>query len=374
MRSWLSLSTSPEAASTPIVGAADEKDFASMSTDSSERIKLQIELDVDVTDAARLERAAIARIDTEQIEVKNGDAGKFKAEERAYVRDGGPEAALVALLDPVPDLIPEDAGIECIGSSHGVAPDTADSLEPNFDELFKVCNCGEETCDQCVSFQFTPRTAGVLWRIAGVLADGAYDDVEKYGDEPVVDDTDWAVFDQYPRITDTQDAVWRRQAARAFDDLSGDIESGELPRPTCPGEEMALHRMLAAVKAAVDDEWWDDLDKVSQTGPHRDDYDWDMVTEVFFQDLDILSLFDEALDGRRAATELTTGSATTARLRGPPAPPTDGRRPARVSHPRRGTARPPTGVTRGVTRTRDVRSGSCAPCASGRRQSSWWRP
>ncbi len=267
-----------------------------MSTDSSERIKLQIELDVDVTDAARLERAAIARIDTEQIEVKNGDAGKFKAEERAYVRDGGPEAALVALLDPF-DLIPEDAGIECIGSSHGVAPDTADSLEPNFDELFKVCNCGEETCDQCVSFQFTPRTAGVLWRIAGVLADGAYDDVEKYGDEPVVDDTDWAVFDQYPRITYTQDAVWRRQAARAFDDLSGDIESGELPRPTCPGEEMALHRMLAAVKAAVDDEWWDDLDKVSQTGPHRDDYDWDMVTEVFFQDLDILSLFDEALDG-----------------------------------------------------------------------------
>jgi len=38
-----------------------------------------------------------------------------------------------------------------------------------------------------------------------------------------------------------QDAVWRRQAARACDDLTDDIAAGRWPRPTCPGEEMALH-------------------------------------------------------------------------------------------------------------------------------------
>ena len=78
-----------------------------------------------------------------------------------------------------------------------------------------------------------------------VCADSAYDNVvERHGDDPVRSTGDWAVFDEYPRIASTQNAVWRRQAARAFDDLASDLNAGYWPRPTCIGEEMALHHVL----------------------------------------------------------------------------------------------------------------------------------
>jgi hypothetical protein len=58
----------------------------------------------------------------------------------------------------------------------------------------------------------------MLYVNAQASADAAYDDVGSHGDDPVTRDTGWAVFDEYPPITFRPDAVWRRQAARAFDD------------------------------------------------------------------------------------------------------------------------------------------------------------
>ncbi|HEY5187189.1 MAG TPA: hypothetical protein VIM19_20360, partial [Actinomycetes bacterium] len=49
--------------------------------------------------------------------------------------------------------------------------------------------------------------------------DGAYDDIQVHGADPVPDG-EWLVFDEYPRITWRQDAMWRRQAAPAYDDLA----------------------------------------------------------------------------------------------------------------------------------------------------------
>jgi hypothetical protein len=135
----------------------------------------------------------------------------------------------------------------------------------------------------------------VLWRVARLMSDQGYDDVENYGDDPVTADGTWAVFDRYPRITHGQDAVWRRQAARSFDDLAGDLAGGTWPAPTCPGEEMAVHLMLELAEAAVQDDWWGEcLDGVPV---HPDDFNWDLAGEVFVQDTDILSLFDDGLDG-----------------------------------------------------------------------------
>jgi hypothetical protein len=56
-----------------------------------------------------------------------------------------------------------------------------------------------------------------------------YDDVAEHGDDPVTDDGTWATLSDYPRITWRQDAVWRRQAARALDDLTADLEAGRAP-------------------------------------------------------------------------------------------------------------------------------------------------
>ncbi len=63
--------------------------------------------------------------------------------------------------------------------------------------------------------------------------DQAYDDVLEHGDEPVDDTGDWAVFNEFPRITWRQNAVWRRQAARSFDDLSDDLAADSWPQPAC---------------------------------------------------------------------------------------------------------------------------------------------
>jgi hypothetical protein len=115
-------------------------------------------------------------------------------------------------------------------------------------------------------------------------------------DEPVLDDGDWSVFQRYPQITWRQDAVWRRQAARAYDDLTADLEAGKWPRPTCPGEEMALHLILRDVDVMVDDDWTGRIQETLVRLPeHADDFDCNY--DVLFQDTDILELFGAELDG-----------------------------------------------------------------------------
>ena len=52
------------------------------------------------------------------------------------------------------------------------------------------------------------------------------------------------VFGGLPRLTWKQDLQWRRQMARAFDDLVDDLEAGGYPLPRCCAEEAALHLAL----------------------------------------------------------------------------------------------------------------------------------
>ncbi len=48
--------------------------------------------------------------------------------------------------------------------------------------------------------------------------------------------------------------MWRRQAARAYDDLSEDLAQGREPLPRNSAEEMALHLTLRETAAAVADD------------------------------------------------------------------------------------------------------------------------
>lgn len=82
----------------------------------------------------------------------------------------------------------------------------------------------------------------MLWFMARVLADLAHEDIANHGDRQVLDDGEvWGVFGQYPTYTWTQDAEWRRQAARAYEDVAGDLAAGRRPQQTCPAEEIALY-------------------------------------------------------------------------------------------------------------------------------------
>ncbi|WP_051766527.1 hypothetical protein [Saccharothrix syringae] len=221
------------------------------------RLKVTAEVLIEVTDPAALEPAALRRID--QADYCLDDTGQtleqVRADEREVVR-GDVEAALLEVVDPF--LMVEVDGVEVSGSECQVAEvdehDRPIPSWPDFASLFAVCGCGTADCGDCASDYVTPRTAAVLWGMAGLLADHAYDDVTTHGDDPVdPDDGTWSVFDEFPRITWRQDAIWRRRAARAFDDLAADLATGRWPRPTCPAEEMALHLMLRYGEELTDD-------------------------------------------------------------------------------------------------------------------------
>ena len=273
-----------------------------MVTDQSKvrRVKVTVEAIVEITDEAALEQAVFAAIDATEFHTDESTTPEqVRAAEREEVR-GNAVAAVGWIADPF-GVMPDVAGIEVgEGSTSVTELDKHGSPKisaPDFAALFPVCRCGKESCDSCGGFQLSPRTAAALWSIGQILADQAYDDVEEHGDAPVHDRGDWDLFDRYPRLTWAKDAVWRRQAARSYDDLTADLEAGDWPCPTCPAEEMALHLMLRDVAAAIDDGWID-VDRGAEALPrHPADFDWDLAYEVLFQDTDILALFDPTLDG-----------------------------------------------------------------------------
>jgi len=260
------------------------------------RAKVKAEAIVEITDEAAVIAAALESLD----DVEFSDAGERESQRSKIESDA---VAAVEWLVDLFGLLPDVPGAEVAGGTDqtveideaGLEP----TVDPDFATLFPVCRCGRDSCAACSGYQLTPRTAAALWTTAQILADQGYDDVTEHGDEPVVHDdgSEWALFVRYPRLTWRQDAVWRRQAARSFDDLTDDLAAGRWPHPSCPGEELALHLILEDAPTAVSD-GWGGLDEALRRLPeHPDDYDWDLASDAFLQDHDILDLFDVEMDG-----------------------------------------------------------------------------
>ncbi|MBF9073908.1 hypothetical protein [Streptacidiphilus fuscans] len=117
------------------------------------------------------------------------------------------------------------------------------------------------------------------------------------GDQPVVPEEvgEWEVFARLPRTTWAMDRAWRRQMARAFDDLADDLDQGRWPQPACTAEEMALHLAIEEAPGYLE-QVREDKDNAHHAMPeHENDYDWDACSDEFFQDTDVLMLFDPAL-------------------------------------------------------------------------------
>ncbi|MGW1901688.1 hypothetical protein ACWCQB_30685 [Streptomyces hirsutus] len=171
---------------------------------------------------------------------------------------------------------------------------------PNFAALFPVRECpckGEDPdCEEC-GWQLTPRTADLLHTALVLLADQAYDDAQRLGDQflPDADSTTWEVFDRLPPLTWTADHRWRRRMARAFDDLAADLARGKWPEPTCTAEEMALHLAIEDAPNYLQDR--PQTDAHHTLPEHGDDYSWDGCSDLLFQDHDVLMLFDPKLSG-----------------------------------------------------------------------------
>ncbi|MBW4717407.1 hypothetical protein [Saccharothrix obliqua] len=263
------------------------------------RFKVTAEVLVEVVGEAPLERSAVRSVVGSVFVVGGGSGGtvvRFRRDGSEGVR-GDPVAALEAVVDPV--AIVDCEGVEVVGARYwAVEADGQGEVWPDFAALFPECGCGGGDCERCAAGMLTPRTVAVLWSAAGMLADLAYGDVLEFGDGPVDPAGGlWSVFGEFPRITWRQDALWRRQAARSFDDLAADLAAGECPRPRCAAEEMALHLILRYAESAVDD-GWSGLDTRFAGLPERgDDLDWALLSDVLFTDHDILELFDPGRDG-----------------------------------------------------------------------------
>ncbi|MFD6967676.1 hypothetical protein [Streptomyces sp. NPDC059949] len=176
----------------------------------------------------------------------------------------------------------------------------AEHQTPNFAALFATRDCpckGEdEDCEEC-GWQLTPRTADLLHTALVVLADQAYDDAQRLGDQFLsdADSATWEVFDRLPPLTWTADHRWRRRMARAFDDLAADLAKGNWPNPTCTAEEMALHLAIEDAPTYLEDR--PEEDDHNTLPEHEDDYSWDSCSALLFQDHDVLMLFHTELSG-----------------------------------------------------------------------------
>ncbi|MFI9276164.1 hypothetical protein ACIGXM_36615 [Kitasatospora sp. NPDC052896] len=174
---------------------------------------------------------------------------------------------------------------------------------PDFAALFpaEAAHCADPECeDERCLWQLTPRTADVLHTTLCLLADEAYDDAEELGDGRLVPDEregNWGVFARLPKLTFGADLQWRRRFARAADDLADDLEHGNWPQPTCTGEELALHLALDDARDRVDELGDTEADTHHGLPTHRDDYEFDACTDMFFQDTDVLMLYDRRFDG-----------------------------------------------------------------------------
>jgi len=152
--------------------------------------------------------------------------------------------------------------------------------------------------------RLTARDAAVLWDCALQCASEATADIEAFGDDSVRDDIPdederiWLIFDEYPALTFTQNAEWRRRAARAFLNLAADLAAGALPLPRCPAEEMALHLILNAASGWDEDTEPDEARTLLMNIPARaEDHDWETLRDTLFRDHDILTLYDPAAEG-----------------------------------------------------------------------------
>ncbi|MFM9700986.1 hypothetical protein [Streptomyces europaeiscabiei] len=81
-----------------------------------------------------------------------------------------------------------------------------------------------------------------------------------------------------------QDGSWRRQMARAFDDLAADCSSNAEVEPRCTGEEMALHLGISRAQDLTRNRPRLVRDTVANLPEDRGDFDWGACSDVLFQD------------------------------------------------------------------------------------------
>lgn len=278
--------------------------FGAAVTPPARRLRLEVELYVDIDDPDALRDAALAALgEPAHLDASDGDDGDAERQARAKEVREDPASALSVLLEPFV-LIDEIPGVAPRESAHSIQVDESDGLDddwevedwPDFAELFPL---GDESSEREQPWCLTPRTAALLHASLAALGDIAYVEIEKGGNTPVLveERQGWAFFSRLPRVSWRQEAEWRRRMARSCDDLVDDLERGERPVPRCNAEGLVLHLAVRDAAAECDDEPEAVEEWVSGLPTHSDDFAWEAAEEALSRGSDILQLYRPEADG-----------------------------------------------------------------------------
>lgn len=169
-------------------------------------------------------------------------------------------------------------------------------MPPDFAALFPVADGAEQ--GGVTAWRPTPRTADLLSVSLIIAADMAFDELAGHGDTDTVDRGGmWNFFDRLPPITWPQDGTWRRQLARACDDLAGDLTAGRLPVPRCLGEEAALHLAFEDAQERLEERGFLQMSGHEALVRARGDYDWNVCARELGLSASFLLLYDPRFDG-----------------------------------------------------------------------------
>jgi hypothetical protein len=160
--------------------------------------------------------------------------------------------------------------------------------------------CADGGCEICLPVILTPRTAAVLSHALAILADEAYDYVYRTG---MCRDGAPGPLGAVVACVADQDAWFLRRYARAFDDLTSDLQVGRYPTPTCTAEEIALDLAIQDAERLYQDE--DELvaDLETKLPASRSDYNWNTLQDALFQDKDYEGLLSHRIPLQRHEAE-----------------------------------------------------------------------
>ncbi|MCL7423924.1 hypothetical protein [Streptomyces sp. YS415] len=154
-------------------------------------------------------------------------------------------------------------------------------------------NADREDWDDDEEYGPTARTLTVLEAALDIVSDMARQSLEEIDDRPVdLGDNYALIFSDLPVLTWRQDAQWRREMVRCFEDLADDIRAGRWPRPRCTGEEMALHIGIDHASSMVVDDVELVTSFVEGIPPHHKDWDWNLCLSLLLEDTDVLFLYE----------------------------------------------------------------------------------
>lgn len=207
--------------------------------------------------------------------VKAFEVGDYRAVLDRH-RDTAPEWQVLAVT--LCYFIGDDAELVVTSEKieHGTPPSAPDPHGALSEDL-------EEGDDEFgdIADMITPQQATLIVQAANDLAADIRREADDLGSDPLTDTTrDQArVLSSLPPVTFDQSLLWRYQLAEAADRLGADTRRWGAPIPRCTGEEMALHLILRRAK---------DMARPRQVRLGS----WDLLSEVLFQDHDVLTLFD----------------------------------------------------------------------------------